>query len=653
MHHKPRMAFRRCLVLALVLAAVLFYPNSHQKCSAEPAQAHRYITVPFAALNDDSDFSPHQLITVQIHKDKTSPAVSATFFFDTGSTHCVITSRLAAKLGLPQHLMRLPSGKPLKFNGAVTAAVTVASLDVGTLRVKGLDLAVLSSDQLSQMVNQKIDGVLGANFWSTFALRIDFTHRQITFITPPSKSFSSRGLVRTVTELSSAEITHLGFTKAFLTAVVVFQGHPFTLAAVGNGPVSASDIFLVDSGSSLTFLSSGVFKKLKLTTIATHETADISGGTQSAEAWLPSLSSGDLKLRDSLVFLGKERYSLLGLDVLANYEVLFDFPQQKLYLKPRSDLQSVTSRQYESATQAQQRQWATKSLMVTYPTADRTFGIAIPYTLSPDGLPLAQVRPTLTASPAPFLLKTNTYNIYLSSELANQWQIASHPVLDAAGKPQLLRHTEAFREAKLSSLFIGGAFGDGNVAVLPSDGLAYWASYLPVPGVIGASFIYARPLLMNPETQTWVALNHFELDDLPGLGMSDAAAIDILDPDRDGIPALAVQVQQDAAQCTDTMTLATGSRFTLLSAEAAKTLKLTPGPQMLTYGTGRDVTMFNQAHLSQLSIGSVVMKDMLVAYPIGAMPKDFYPRLGMNVISKLRLLVDAPAKKMYVKKASN
>jgi hypothetical protein len=72
---------------------------------------------------------------------------------------------------------------------------------------------------------------------------------------------------------------------------------------------------------------------------------------------------------------------------------------------------------------------------------------------------------------------------------------------------------------------------------------------------------------------------------------------------------------------------------------------------MVTYPIAN--ATFSFAVLSSLLPNGVVLKDVLVADSIGAMPKNFYPRLGMNVISKLRLRVDAPAKKMYVKKASD
>lgn len=647
MPEKSQTSFRHCFTVAAVF--FLFCLNPSQKCSAEPAQVHQYITVPFTALRSDNDLLPHQLITVQIRGDKPSPAVFTTFLFDTGTTHCAISSRLAAKLGLSQHPMRQQSGQLLKFNGAVTPSVTVASLDVGTLHVQGFDLAVLPKKQFAIATNQAVDGILGANFWSAFATRIDFTHNQITFITPFAKTLSHHALNHDAVKLSSSEIARMGFKEAMAIPVVLSQGQPFTLAALGNGRLSTRDLFLIDSGSNGTFLSTRAIQKLGLKTVVMHESTNIYGSSLSAETWLPTLSCFNLKLRDSLVLSVKGLYSVLGLDVLANYDVLLDFPQQKIYLKPRGDLQSVTSRQYEMATQTQQRQWAEKRLMVTYPNASGTFGFVVPYSLTPDGLPLAQVRPNPAASPSSFLLKTNTHNIFLSSELAHQWRIAFYPALDDAGKPQLLLHKESFSKAKLLSLFVGGADMDGDVVILPPDRLLSWTSYSPVSGIIGAAFIYAHPILMNPKTQTWTSLNHLEFDDLPGLGMADAAVVDILDPDSN----FAIQVQQGNAQFDETSTLATGSSFTLLSAKAAQFLKLTPEPQKLTYGAGKDITVFNQAHLSQISIGGVVLKDVLVAYPVGAMPDGFYPRLGMNVISQLLLLVDAPAKKMYVKKAGS
>lgn len=650
------LSLRRCLLFAA--AFFLFCPNLSQRCSAGPAQTHQYITIPFAALTHDFEFSPHQLIKVQIRRNKTSPAISALFVFDTGTSHCAISYRLAAKLGLRQHPMMDHSGKPLKFYGIVPPSVTVASLEVGPLHVQGFPLAVFPDKQLSLATHQEVDGFLGASFWSHFATRIDFTHRQITFITPSAEALSYGSLSQNPTLLSSAEITRLGFGAAIVVPMIVLPGRPYAVASIRNGPTSTVDLLLVDSGSDTTFLSKRTQNKLNLKILGSGTFTGFNGTSAAADMWLPGLICGTLDLSDLLVYLAlqpdlPQSSSILGLDVLANYDVLLDFPHQKMYLKPRDDFQSFTSRQYEAASSFQRQQWAQKKLMVRYWTADNIFGLAVPYTLTPAGLPLAQVWPDDRTPSSSFLLKSNTHNVFVSSALAAQWGLTVHASLDGTGKPLLLLKTEPFSQAKMAKLRIESISVNGDLAVLPADGLLSWASYEPVPGIIGATVIFGNPVLMDPTTHSWIFLNAFKPEDLEGLGMADAAAIDILDPDSDGIPAVAVQEQQGAAQFTDTMTLATGSPFTLLSAKAAQTLKLTPEPHKLAYGAGKDITIFNQAHLSQIGIGGVVLKDVPVAYPDGAMPGGFYPRLGMNVISRLRLLVDAPGKKMYVKKVGD
>ena len=92
--------------------------------------------------------------------------------------------------------------------------------------------------------------------------------------------------------------------------------------------------------------------------------------------------------------------------------------------------------------------------------------------------------------------------------------------------------------------------------------------------------------------------------------MDDAAALDLLTPDGNGVPACVVQVKQ-GGQKSGTLTLATGSPFTLLSAATAQALKLKPDPKKLKYSTGADVATFSQTHVSQLVIGNVVLRDVL------------------------------------------
>ena len=151
MYNKVHVSFRHCFTLAAVLCLLCL--SFSARCSADPVQAHQYVPVPFTALHGDNDFAPHQLITVLIRKNKFLPPVSATFLFDTGTTHCAITSSLAAKLSLVRHTAKDQSGEILKFDGAVMPFATVANLEVGALSVRDFDFTVLPDKLLSQMNN--------------------------------------------------------------------------------------------------------------------------------------------------------------------------------------------------------------------------------------------------------------------------------------------------------------------------------------------------------------------------------------------------------------------------------------------------------------------------------------------------------------------
>ena len=636
-----------CFALVCILAQI--QASISHRCLAVSSQTYQSVVVPFRPTQSETEFRPHQLVTVNIQAGKFSLPVPATFLFDTGSTHCAISASLAAKLGLPLHPLRDSSGNPLKFNGKTAVGITVGQMDINGFQVKDVPINILPDEQLTQALGQPVDGILGADIWHSLAVQLDFTKNELSFIAPKNPVAYS-DLAFTVTNLTPYDIRQIGFSKALVVPLLHDLYTYSALFELKNGTKTETQNLLIDTGTPDTAISKPVANLLGLEPAVKASYTALQNFNVNV-SWLPSLHCGDLSTTNLLVASPSGYISgfvpRLGLDVLANYDVLFDFPHFKMYLKPRADMQAVTSRQYEAASSAQRQQWTQKRLILVYPTL---VSYAVPYDLNGDSLPVAQVRSDWASSPVLFLLKSNVSNVLLPEAFAKKWGFKTETMLGSDGNPFLV-HGQSVQTAKTAKFYVGAVEMGSESIVLPGDLWLQAASYQTVSGVLGANFCFARPTLMNPEAHLWLQIwKTLQPEDITSLGMASAAVLDILIPEDDGIPAVAVQVQQGVAQATDTLTLATGSPFTLLSAEAAKTLKLTPEPKKLSYGAGKDITVFNQAHLSQLSIGGVALKDVAVAYPIGAMPDGFYPRLGMNVISKLRLLVDVPGKKMYVKK---
>ena len=589
--------------------------------------------------------------------------------FDTGANVSGVSATFVRKLGGDQFFAQGGIGKQSNLLEK-PMWVQVPTVQVGDLKVKDVPLRVLPDEQVRVAPGHKVDGILGTDFCGSFVIHLDFTRSQITFIVP-SQTLLYSELTSKPVLLPPEEIARQGFSGAQIVPLIHFNDLFWTSAQLHNQRRVADDLLLIDSGSDTTLLSERSASQLSLLSISSQNYveplaavssrnyANLTGETITSTGWLPSIQCGGLRLDNMLVLWPhvpqQDFKARLGLDVLANYDVLFDFPHQKMYLKPRNDLQAITSRQYEAASLAQRRQWAQGRPIITYPTNDRLDSFAIPYELNATGLPIAQVRSEAGGVPTPFLLKTSLSDSYLTESLATKWGLVQKPGMMDNGKPLTL-DGHPLSAVTVPHLRVGGVQWDSSLVVLSPELSLRAASGLSVEGVLGANALLQGPLLMDPHTQTWVLFGAnlpIGPNDLTSIEMDDASALDLLTPNNDGIPSFAVEVRQGEERHMETLQLATGSPFTLLSAEAAWSLKLTPEPQKLKSDTGVGIAVFNQARVSQLSLGNVVLTDVLVAYPDGAMPEHFSPRLGMDIISRLRLLVDMPGKKLYVKKAVN
>lgn len=655
-----------CLLGAFLAALLLVLPL-HQ-AQAEDTQAktkaplYTSATLPFTPLQRDAWYRPHQLIPVGLLTDAAgTEALPAVFLFDTGSNTSAISASLAKKMRLPLFALKNLEGAQMTAFGQPLTAVMVPLMQLGSIRVEGVVFSVLPDAQLAAL--GQVDGILAPDVFGAFAVHMDFTNKQLTIIAP-AMPLRYETLYSTPANLSASEVVRLGFSDALTVPLIVRNQTVFSIRGqTSNGQTAAEEMLLLDTGNDTTAISEPVARRLALKPTTTQAGSDITGDYTKAVSWLSSLRCGGLILSDLLVdspevsSIERTRPGFdprLGLDVLVNYDVLLDFPHRKMYLKPRTDFQAITSRQYRAASAAQRRQWAQGRPIITYAASSGLYGSAIPYELDADGLPIAQVRPEPGGTPVPFLLKTNTSGTFITVPLAAKWGLNTVPVLTADGKPDILRGGQPILKVTVPRMRLGGSQWKAGLAVIPPAMGRQRASGLPVEGVIGGNLLFSGPLLMDPRTLTWVTFDTVTLapDDLKSLEMDDAAMLDLLASASHNVPACAAEVREGNQKRTETLDLATGSPFTLLSAEAAQALKLTPEPQKLKYGTGAEVIVFNQSRVSQLSVGNVVLENVLIAYPDGAMPKDFSPRLGMDVISRLRLLVDMPGKKLYVKKAA-
>ena len=127
------------------------------------------------------------LLQARIASSESSPSgAPLTFILDTGATKCVLFQ--------PSLGQRVPGYRrwPTVEGLAAPTLIGVSSAsiarvprleigaDAGAIVVRGLDAAILRSelsDQLSQVVGERVDGLLGASFLSRYLVVIDYPHR--------------------------------------------------------------------------------------------------------------------------------------------------------------------------------------------------------------------------------------------------------------------------------------------------------------------------------------------------------------------------------------------------------------------------------------------------------------------------------------------
>ena len=171
----------------------------------------------------------------------------------------------------------------------------------------------------------------------------------------------------------------------------------------------------------------------------------------------------------------------------------------------------------------------------------------------------------------------------------------------------------------------------------------------PLDGVLGWDFLADYALLIDFHTHQltlWQGGNLTE-EERRSVHMQDAVAL----PRANKTPgSFDIQVRLSNARGQRDVTLAvdTGGARTLIAPQDARALDLEPTcialPQRSIFGSLK----VNEATLQTLEVGGLRLSDLSVRYLTQDHP-NMPPHLGLDVLSRYRLLIDYPAKMLYLK----
>ena len=252
-----------------------------------------------------------------------------TFAIDTGEIESVITEPFARKADFKL----VEDENSLAIGLRHVRFVQPPEIKLANLSVMKPTFRVVAQDFLPEFNGRRIDGILGGNFLSQFALRIDYPAHEIDWIMPGNLNDKAAA------ELGFTPQNQIGLTQEHSDFVTLEINHYSLRADLQNGEEAAIEDMFIDTGSPVTLVSAKLAEELKLRLLAEQDMKVLNvPAAPYHQSTIPRMQVGQSLLTNVAVLAAREKDSkippILGENVLSNCVVLFDFGPHRFYLKP-------------------------------------------------------------------------------------------------------------------------------------------------------------------------------------------------------------------------------------------------------------------------------------------------------------------------------
>ncbi len=255
-----------------------------------------------------------------------------TFAIDTGTSNTVVTDKLAEKLGLTPAL-DFKDGQPYKVEGQLAQGVTLIPMQIANITFTRVDVLVVQEHRLTSVAGQPLNGIIGNNILSLFSIYFDFPRHQMTWY---------RG------GLASDVLKAAGFERASVLPMTLQPDTDDYVVPVQlrQGSKSVQENLLLDTGGGTTTISKKSAQQFNLTIVANQVQKSFRGNFGVNATQLETIQVGNIEVTNKLVMYPSDDNSsfpsLLGVDILAGYQVLVDFPNKKMYIQSTVPLVKIS-----------------------------------------------------------------------------------------------------------------------------------------------------------------------------------------------------------------------------------------------------------------------------------------------------------------------
>lgn len=247
------------------------------------------------------------------------------FILDTGSGGVSLDSSTVSYF----HLQVTPTERRLRGIGGMRkiSYVLNQTLHLPDLDVENLDIHINDYELLTSVYGVKIDGIIGYSFLSRYIVKIDYDNNLVE-VWEPGK---------------------IKYPRAGILVNPVINGIPVFDASLTDGNSSHSR-FYFDTGAGLCLLMSEAFEKdssilRKEKKIITTQAEGIGGKTAMKLTTVKEIKIGKYKFKKVPAHIFKDEFNvtaypslggLIGNDLLRRFNLIINYGQKELHLKPNS-----------------------------------------------------------------------------------------------------------------------------------------------------------------------------------------------------------------------------------------------------------------------------------------------------------------------------
>lgn len=256
------------------------------------------------------------------------------FIVDTGVRTTILTEKIYSDIlrlaFSKKYTISAPGGEKI-VNAFITNNVT---LDIPGVHGKGHAMLVLEKDylDLKSSLGTPVHGILGYELFSRFVIKIDYEAKILTLMAPqkfkPSKKYARLPMTVEDTKPYYVAEIRMNDTTNISAKLMVDTGasHGLFLDTRSNPKILIPPKYIsCGIGKGLAGVITGKVGRIKSLRMGKYKIPDMIASFPDKEAYNDSI-------RGTKIY----RNGSIGGDVLSRFHVIFDFPNEKIYLKPNS-----------------------------------------------------------------------------------------------------------------------------------------------------------------------------------------------------------------------------------------------------------------------------------------------------------------------------